>query len=162
MGWGTWFCQKIFKSLIGLSPIWSMCICVGFVWHSKHVLRHFHLCSCIVHWCSSLLHAMCLTECSCEILVVYWTQMSSIAWVYFWLNMFHIFWSMSVCFTHFPILCLTMPWHAPPRHPLGTPHASPAAQHMHTHAQSFISCIRLLFTYFNTYSMLFSVCYALF
>ena len=40
---------------------------------------------------------------------------------------------MSVCFTHFSILCLTMPWHAPPRHPLGTPHASLAAQHMHSH-----------------------------
>ena len=43
-------------------------------------------------------------------------------------------------FTHFSILCLTMPWHAPPRHPLGTPHASPAAltcisscTHMHSH-----------------------------
>ena len=68
MGWGSWFCEKFFKILIGLSPIWSLCICVGPVWHSNHVLRLFHLCSCIVHLCCGLLHAKCLTKCSSDIL----------------------------------------------------------------------------------------------
>ena len=139
MVWGSWFCEFFFKSLIGLSPIWFVCVCVSPVWHSKHVLRHFHLCSCIVHWCSSLLHAMCLTECSCDILMVFWTQLCSIPLVYPWLYLGNMFWSISVCFTHFPYCasqCLAL-------HHLGTHNASPATltcisscTHMHTHAHT--------------------------
>ena len=135
------------KSLIGLNPIWFVFICVSPMWQFKQVLRHFHMCSCIVHSCCSLLHALCLTECPCDIFVLNWTQLSANAWVYSWLNMFNIFWSMSVCFTHFPILCHAMPCHAPLRHT--------HAHHMHTHAQSLNSCIMLLFTCFNSYSMMF-------
>ena len=81
MGWGSNFCEKFSKSLIVLSPICCLCICVGPLWHSKHVLRQFSPCSCIVHSWNSLLHAKCLTECSSDILVLNWSQLSSNAWI---------------------------------------------------------------------------------
>ena len=65
-----------FKSLIGPSPNWFVCNCVSPMWQFKNVLRHFHMCSCIVHSCCSLLHAMCLTECPYDIPMLFWTQLS--------------------------------------------------------------------------------------
>ena len=81
LGWGSYFCEIFFKILIWLSPIWCLCICVGPLRHSKHVLRQFSPCSCIVHSWISLLHAKCLTECPSDILVLNWTQLSSNAWI---------------------------------------------------------------------------------
>ena len=69
LGWGSYFCDFFFKILIGLHPICCVCTCVGPMRHSSHVLRHFHLCSCIVHLCFALLHGKCLTECPSDILV---------------------------------------------------------------------------------------------
>ena len=99
-GLGSYFCEKVFKILIGLSPICCVCIYVGPMWQSDLVLRHFHSCSCIVHWCCALLHAKCLIECPSDILMLNWTLISSNSWVSFWLNMLDMFWSMGVCFTH--------------------------------------------------------------
>ena len=122
-GLGFLFLWKFFKILIGLSPICYVCICVGPMRHSNHVLRQISSCSCIIHRCCSLLHVRFLTECPSDILVLNWTQMSSNTWVSFWLNMLDMFWSMGVCFIHFNLFvpqCHAM-------HTLGTPHAPPTA-----------------------------------
>ena len=147
--------------MIGLSPIWFVCNCVGPMWQFKHVLRYFHMCLCIVHSCCSLLHAMCLTECPYDILVLFWTQLSSIAWVCPWLNMLDMFWSLGGCFDHFSQF---VPYHA--MQLLGTHYASPATRSCissctHMHSQLF-SCIVFMFTWFSYYSMVFWFCYALF
>ena len=142
------FVKILFKSLIGLSPMWFVCTCVGPMWQFKHVLRHFHMCSCIVHSCCSLLHVLCLIECPCDIFVMYWTQLSANAWVYSWLNMFDMFWSKSVCFTH---CAHFVPCHA--MHLLlGTHYASLAAltcintcTHMHSHLiHALCYCLHVL------------------
>ena len=161
--------QLSFKILIGLCFIWYVCSCVGPLWQFMLVLRHFFSCSCIVHSWNSLLHARCLTECLSDILVLNWTQLSSNAWFLSWLIMFIMFWLVFVCFTHY--------FHFMPQchamHTLGTPHASHAAspcitccthmhQHGHKHAQWFTSCILFFFTWLNTYSILFCVCFELF
>ena len=86
------FKQNFFKFLIGLSPIWFVCICVSPLWHFKSVLRHFSMCLCIVHSCSAVLHAKCLSKCSSDIFVLLWTQMSSNFWEYPWLNLVTTFW----------------------------------------------------------------------
>ena len=117
------FGQIFFKILIGLCPIWLYCICVSPLWQFELVFRHIFICSCIAHMCSVVLHSMCLTKCSSGIFELFWTQMSSNFWVYPWLNLFNMFWSLGVCFTHFAQLCLTMPCHASPRHASCTPHA---------------------------------------
>ena len=154
MGWGSWFCEIIFKSLIGLSPIWSVCIYVGPVWHSKHVLRHFHLCSCIFHWNCSLLYGKCLTKCSNDILCcigLKWVPMLGVT----------LDWTCLTCFGQrvyvlhtVPILC-----HAPPKHTLCITCCTHMHQLMHTHAQHMhnhlFSCILLMFTLFSTLNMLF-------
>ena len=58
------FGQKIFKILIGLCPIWLVCICVGPLWQFELVFRHIFICSCIAHMCSVVLHSKCLTKCA--------------------------------------------------------------------------------------------------
>ena len=130
------FCENFSKSLIRLSPIWCLCICVGPLRHSKLVLRQISPCLSIVHSWNSLLHARCLTECSNDILVLNWTQLSSNAWFLSWLIMFIMFWSMFACFTHY--VHFVPQCHA--MHTLGTPHASHATSlcitcctHMHQH-----------------------------
>ena len=95
------FVQIFFKILIGLSLIWCVCICVDAMWQIKHVLRKISSYSCIFHRCCVLLHVRCLIECPSDILVLNWTQVSPFAWVYSWLTMFNMFWSMNVCSTHF-------------------------------------------------------------
>ena len=100
-GLGSYFCENVFKILIGLSPICCVCIYVGPLWQIKHVLRQISSCSCIFHRCCVLLHVRCLTECPNDILVLNWTQVSPFAWVYSWLTMFNMFWSMNVYSTHF-------------------------------------------------------------
>ena len=67
------FCEIFFKTLIGLSPICYVCICVGPMRHSDHVLRKISSCSCIFHRCCVLLHVRCLAECPSDILVLNWT-----------------------------------------------------------------------------------------
>ena len=88
------FCENFFKILIGLSPICYVCICVGPMRHSNHVLRQISSCSCIFHRCCALLHVRCLTEFPSDILMLNWTQVSPFAGVYSCLPMFNIFWSM--------------------------------------------------------------------
>ena len=46
-GWVSKFCEIFFNSLIGLSSIWCLCICVGPLWQFELVLRHVSSCSCI-------------------------------------------------------------------------------------------------------------------
>ena len=119
----TNFGQNFFKILIGLCPICHDCIFVGPLWQFELVFRHIFICSCIAHMCNIVLHSKCLTKCSSGIFELVWTQMSSFVWVYPWLNLFNMLWSLGVCFTHFAQLCLTMPCHASPRHASCTPHA---------------------------------------
>ena len=119
----TNFGQNFFKILIGLCPICHDCIFVGPLWQFELVFRHIFICSCIAHMCSVVLHSKCLTKCSSGIFELVWTQMSSFVWIYPLLNLFNMFWSLGVCFTHFAQLCLTMPCHASPRHASCTPHA---------------------------------------
>ena len=162
MGWGSYFCANLFKILIGLSPICCVCIFVGPMRHSKHVVTQISSCSCIFYRCCVLLHVRCLAECPSDILVLNWTQVSPFAWAYSCLPMFNMFWSMNVCSTHFAqvmpqcqamhTLCILQ---AHPMHLLVHSLALAHAQHRHTHAQLFTSCIVLLFTCFNTYNMLF-------
>ena len=79
LGWGSYFCEIFFlKFWLGWVPF-DVCV-VGPLRHSKHVLRLFSPCSCIVHCWISLLHARCLTECPSDILLLNWTQLSSNAW----------------------------------------------------------------------------------
>ena len=92
---------KSFKILIGLSPIYHFCICVGPLWHFKVVLRHSSLCSCIFHHCCALLHDRSLSQCPSDILELNWTQVSSNDRFLSCLIMLTMFWSLSVCFTHF-------------------------------------------------------------
>ena len=122
------FGQTFYKILIGLCPIWLVCICVGPLCQFDLVFRHIFICSCITHMCSVVLHSMCLIKCSSDIFELVWTQMSSNFWVYPWLNLFNMFWSLGVCFTQFDQVCLTMPCHASPRHTPCTHHA----HQMHT------------------------------
>ena len=156
------FVKIFFKILIGLSPICCVCIYVGPMRHSNHVLRQFSSCSCIIHRCCSLLHVRCLTECPSDILMLNWTQVSPFARVYSRLNMCDMFWSMNVCSTHFAQVvpqCHAMHTlvilQAHPMHLSLHSLASAHAQHSHTHTQSCTSCIMLLLTSFNIYSILF-------
>ena len=41
LGWISCSSEFFFKSLIGLCPIFCLCICVGPLWQFDHVLRHF-------------------------------------------------------------------------------------------------------------------------
>ena len=95
------FCEHFSKILIGLSPIYRLCICIGPLWHFKVVLRHSSLCSCIFHHCCALLHDRCLSQCPSDILELNWTQVSSNDRFLSCLIMLTMFWSLSVCFTHF-------------------------------------------------------------
>ena len=121
------FGHIFFKILIRLCPIWLVCIYVGPLWQFELVFRHIFICSCIAHMCSVVLHSMCLIKCSSGIFELFWTQMSSKFWVYPWLSLFNMFWSLGVCFN---TLCPTMPHHALPcitkahtMHTSCTPHA---------------------------------------
>jgi len=50
---------------------------------------------------SRVLHIMCLIKCSSDIFELFWTLVSSKFWDYPWLNLYNMFWSLGVCFTHF-------------------------------------------------------------
>ena len=95
------FCEIFSKILFGLSPICRLCICVGPLWHFKVILRHFSICSCILHNSYALLHDRCLSKCPSDILVLNWTQVSSNDRFLYCLIMLTMFWSLSLCFTHF-------------------------------------------------------------
>ena len=121
------------------------------MWHFTHVLRYFHFCSCIVHLCSSLLHVKCLTKCPSDIFVLNWIQVNSNFWVYTCLTLFHLFWSLCMCFTHFSHVAHIKHTLKPsrhtsciscciPMHHMLHTHASAHAQHRHTHAQLLHSC----------------------
>ena len=71
------FCENVINLLIGLSPIWCLCIYAGPLWHFKVVLRHFSNYSCTLHNSYALLHDGCLSKCPSDILVLNWTQVSS-------------------------------------------------------------------------------------
>ena len=120
------FVKFFSKSLIGLSPIYCDCSCVGPMWQFEHVLRHFSLCSCFFHHLCTLLHVRCLTECLCDIFVLNWIQVNSNFWVYTCLTLFNLFWSLIMCLTHFAHVAHT-------RHTLG-PSRHTSCIMMHTHA----------------------------
>ena len=94
------FCEFFSKILIGLSPICNLCICVGPLWQFEHVLRHFSLCSCILHKSFAQLHDWCLSKCPSDILVLNWTQVSSNDLILSYLIMFFMFWSIFVFVFH--------------------------------------------------------------
>ena len=101
LGWISCSSEFFLKSLIGLCPIFCLCICVGPLWQFDHVLRHFSICSCIFHNCCALLHVMCLTNCLSDSSVLFWIQLSSNLWCWSCLIIWILFWSSCVCFTHF-------------------------------------------------------------
>ena len=106
------FCEIFSKILIGLTPICHLCIYVGPLWHFKVVLRHFSICACILYNNYALLHNRCLSKCPSDILVLNWTQVSSNDRFLSCLIMLTMFWSLSLCFTHFAHVAHT-------RHTLG-------------------------------------------
>ena len=76
------------------------------MWHFTHVLSHFHLCSCIAHSCSSLLHVKCLTECPSDSFVLNWIQVNSNFSVYTCLTIVslvlvakHVFHTLCLCWS---------------------------------------------------------------
>ena len=102
------FSEKFSKFLIGLSPICCLCIYAGPLWQFKHVLRHISLCSCIFHHLWTLLHDRCLSKCPSDILVLNWTQVSSNDRFLSCIIMLTMFWSLSLCFTHFAHVAHTL------------------------------------------------------
>ena len=91
LGWVSYFLWKLFNFLIGLSPIWCLCIYAGPMWQLELVLSHVSSCSCIFYSVYKLLHVRRLTKCPNDILWLYWNQMSSFTWVYF-------DWTCFICF----------------------------------------------------------------
>ena len=61
-------------------------------------------------------------KCHNDIFVLNWIQVNSNFWVYTCLTLFHLFWSLTMCFTHFAYVVHT-------RHTLGTSHASCCTPH---------------------------------
>ena len=123
--------KKKFNFLIGLCPIWFVCVCVGPLWHFNIYLGKIQSCSCIAHMLFLWVNIKYLTKCSNGIFVLFWTPMSTKFWGLPWLYMFIMFWSLGVCFTHFDLIVLN---HALHMHYIGTPYA----QLMHTLAH--LSC----------------------
>ena len=127
------FCENFSKILIGLSPIYRLCICVGPLWHFKVVLRHFSISSCILHNSYALLHDRCLSKCPSDILVLNWTQVSSNDMILSYLIMFFMFWFVFVFVFHtLSILCLNA---MPCTHQALSRHTSciTCCTHMHLH-----------------------------
>ena len=120
------FCEIFSKSLIGLSPICCLCICVGPLWHFKVVLRHFSICSCILHNSYALLHVRCLTK-SSDIYVINWFKWIPISGFTLVWTCYHLFWYLSMCFTHFALVAHARALEAHLMHLLLHPHASHAA-----------------------------------
>ena len=168
--------EIFFKSLIGLSPIWSVLASCGILNMYWGILTYVHaLFIGVVHCCM-----LCVWQ-NVHVTFLWcfglkWVPLCGFTfdWTCF------TYFDQWVCFTHFPIFFLTMPWHAPPRHPLGTPHASPTAhtcithaQHMHntcTHMHSHLFpilgyCLHVLDVIAWCYKCVFGLfwgCYALF
>ena len=141
MGWVLNFCENFSKILIGLSPICRLCICVGPLWHFTVVLMHFSICSCILHKSYALLLDRCLSKCPSDILVLNWTQVSSNDRFLSCLIMLTMFWSLSLCFTHFA-------------HVAHTGHTLGLSRHN--------LCIVIMLTWFNAFSMLVVFIYSVF
>ena len=146
------FCENFSKILIGLSPICHLCIYVGPLWQFEHVLRHFSLCSCILYKSFALLHDRCLSKCPSDILVLNWTQVSSNDLILSCLIMFIMFWSLSLCFTHFAYVAHTRHSQAPPVHFMH--------QHMHAYAHTVIltSLMRYVSIYMAYHLYFFCLC----
>ena len=149
-------------------------LCLFLCWPCVAVLAcikaYFSLCSCIFQHCCALLHVRCLTECPSDIFELNWIQVNSNFWVYTCLTFFNLLWSLIMCFTHFAHVAHTR--HTP-KHPLSNPmhlmlqsHASAHAYtcistctHMHTLLYSLYSCIVIMVSCSNTFSMMvMSVC----
>ena len=82
------FCKKKFNFLIGLYPIWFVCVYVGRLWHFNMYLGKMQTCSCITYMLVLLVHTKCLIKCSNDILVLFWIPMSTKHWGLPWLYMF--------------------------------------------------------------------------
>ena len=123
------------KSLIGMCPIFCLCICVGPLWQFDHVLRHFSICSCIFHNYCALLHVMCLTDCLSDSSMLFLdsTEFQSLMLVLFD-HMNHFLIILCVFYTLCSV-CASIPYHAHPRHPLGTSSciSTCTIMHLHTH-----------------------------
>ena len=125
-------CKKFSIFLIRLCPICFDCVCVGLLWHFNLYLGIFYTCSCIVYMLVVFVHTKCLIKCLNDILVLFWTLMSTKLWGIPWLCMFNMFWSLVVCFTYFDpkVLC-----HVLIIHHKCTPHAH--LMHTLTHLSCF-------------------------
>ena len=133
--------QNFPKSLIGLSPIWCDCSCVGPLWQIELVLRYFSLCSCIIHNCCAFLHVKCLIECPGDIFVLNLIQVNSNFWVYTCLTLFNLFWSQIMCLTNFAHVAHTRHTLGPSRHTSCISWCTHMHQHMHclgTHRHSYL------------------------
>ena len=137
-GWELYFfCEIFFNFLIGLCPIWVVCVCVGQLWHFNMYLGKIQSCSCIAHMLVVWVHIKCLRKCSNDILVLFWTPMSSKLWGLPWLYIFIMFWSLVVCFTHFDPNVLS---HALLMHHIGTPPAHLMHTFVHLSCFAYHSC----------------------
>ena len=136
-GWNLWFCEFFFNFLIWLYPIWFVCVCVGPLWHFNMYLDNFHSCSCIAHMLVVLVHIKYLIKWLNDILMLFWTPMSSKLWGLPWLNLFIMFWLLVVCFTYFDPIVVK---HALLMHFIGTPHAHLMHTLAHSSCFAYHSC----------------------
>ena len=136
LGWISFSSEYFSKSLIVLCPICYLCIYIGPLWQFDQVLRHFSICSFIFHNCCALLHVMCSTDCLGDSSVLFWTQLSSNLWCWSCLIILCVFYTLCS-------ICASMPYHAHPRHLLGTSSwintCTIMHQHMHPHAHTCTS-----------------------
>ena len=118
--------------MIGLCPICCLCICVGPLWQFDHVLRL--LCTVACHVFDRLSKwQFCVVLDS--------TEFQSLMLVLFD-HMNHILIILCVFYTLCSV-CASMPYHAHPRHPLGTSSCISTCtimhQHTHPHAHTCTS-----------------------
>jgi len=133
------FWQKNFNFLIGLCPIWfvCVCVCVGPLWHFNMYLGKIHSCSCILYMLVVLVRTKCLIKCLKGILVLFWTPVSTKLCGLPWLYMFIMFWSLVACFIHFDLNVLR---HALHMHHIGTPHVHLIHTLVHLSCFAYQSC----------------------
>ena len=88
-GLGTLVFAKFFSiSWLGSIPF-DLCVFVLANFSNFNMyLGKFHSCSCIAHMLVLYVHTKCLIKCLNDILVLFWTPMSSKFWGLLWLNLF--------------------------------------------------------------------------
>ena len=133
-------------------------ICISYMYFNMY-LDNIHSCSCIAYMLVLLVHTKCLIKCPNDILVLFWTPMSTKLWGLLWLDMFIMFWSLGMCFAHFDPNVLSHTLHM---HHICTPHAH--LMHTLVHLSCFCISIMVVICHymFITYNMIVCHCLCLF